>query len=121
MLDKTAAGIMARMPDAKPNKVRPYNVFEKYFVGKNSGGLTYPNNTVAVNMDRAKSPDDMIDLLVHEFTHTKQKPRSLWQAYKERNVPISQRPEEREAEVASLKYPYRPKGRDTQLKLEKRK
>jgi len=116
LLNKTAAGVMARMPDAPVGKVRPYNAFEKYFVGRDSGGMTYPNNTVAINMDRAQNPDDMIDLLVHEFTHTKQKPRSLWQAYKERNIPVSQRPEEREAEVASLKYKYRPKGRDTQLR-----
>ena len=116
LLEKTSAGVMARMPDAKPNKVRPYNAFEKFFMGGDTGGLTYPNNTVAINMERAQNPDDMIDLLVHEFTHTKQKPRSLWQAYKERKIPVSQRPAEREAEVASLKYPYRPKGRDTQLR-----
>ena len=116
LLERTSAGVMAHMPDAKVNKVRPYNAFEKFFMGRDTGGLTYPNNTIAINMERAQNPDDMIDLLVHEFTHTKQKPRSLWQAYKERKIPVSQRPEEREAEVASLKYPYRPKGRDTQLR-----
>ena len=116
LLNRTAAGVMARMPDAKPNKTRPYNAFEQYFMGDNTGGLTYPNNTVAINMNRAQNPDDMIDLLVHEYTHTKQKPRGLWQAYKERNIPVSQRPEEKEAELASLNYKYRPRGRDIQLR-----
>ena len=116
LLNKTAAGVQVNMPNAKPNKTRPYNALENYFMGEKTGGLTYPNNTVAINMKRAKTPDDMTDLLVHEYTHTGQKPRSLFDAYKERNVPIHARPEEREAEVASVTYKYRPKGRDTRLK-----
>jgi hypothetical protein len=116
LLNKTAAGIQVNMPNAKPRKTRPYNAFEQHFMGEKTGGLTYPNNTVAINMKKAKTPDDMTDLLVHEYTHTGQKPRSLWQSIKEYNTPPGQRPDEREAEVASVTYKYRSKGRDTRLK-----
>lgn len=116
LLARTAAGVEVNMPNARPKKTRPFNAFEKFTVGKKAGGLTYPNNTVAINLDKAKTPDDMTDLLVHEYTHTGQKPRSLWQSVKEWNTPVGKRPDEREAEIASVTYKYRSKGRDTRLK-----
>lgn len=106
------------MPEqANKARVRPMGPWESKFLSMTQGGIeptamTYPNNTIAVN----PTNDDIRGTLAHELTHVGQKPRGFVQFMKDRFTPWNKRPQEIEAINYEGTYPWREKGRDTQLR-----
>lgn len=96
-------------------RVRSMGARESAILG-NPFAMTYPNNTIAVNLDKADEDNPIRGTLVHELTHVGQKPRGLVQFMKDRFTPWHKRPNEIEAVNKEATYPWREKGKDIQLR-----